>query len=209
MEFLRQNAAHVAAWLPPFGVFVALLSLAAFFWFRRRHRRVLRTLSFTIFLWAVIALIVMFGPMAPLFTSARRLDAWTGRPAPVVAFRDVAGGAERRLTAYTGRVVLVNLWATWCPPCREELPDLNRLQKAYAQRGLVVVTLSDESPDRLTRFLRRHAPDTVNGVTSFEWLPVKTFRPFTFVIDRQGVVREFFFGSQEYTTFEQKIQPYL
>jgi len=59
------------------------------------------------------------------------------------------------------------------------------------------------------RFLQRHAPDTMNGTTSFAWLPISNFRPFTFVVDRNGIVREFFFGSQEYATFETSIRNVL
>ena len=88
-----------------------------------------------------------------MFKTARTLDSNVGRPIPSIVFREVATGAERRVADYRGRVVVLNLWATWCPPCREELPTLNRLQAAYRDRGVVVITLSDEPADQLAAFL--------------------------------------------------------
>ena len=55
-----------------------------------------------------------------------------------------AKGLARRIAQEKGRVVLVNFWATWCPPCRDEFPDLSRLQRKYASRGLRVLGVSTD-----------------------------------------------------------------
>ena len=55
-----------------------------------------------------------------------------------------AGGLSERIAREKGHVVLVNFWATWCVPCREEFPDLSRLQKAYAAKGLRVIGISTD-----------------------------------------------------------------
>ena len=55
-----------------------------------------------------------------------------------------AGGLAKRIASERGRVVLVNFWATWCPPCRDEFPDLSRLQRKYASRGLRVLGVSTD-----------------------------------------------------------------
>jgi thiol-disulfide isomerase/thioredoxin len=55
-----------------------------------------------------------------------------------------ASGLARRVAKERGHVVLVNFWATWCPPCREEFPDLSRLQRKYAGRGLRVIGVSTD-----------------------------------------------------------------
>ena len=61
-----------------------------------------------------------------------------------------------------GRVVLLNFWATWCPPCKVEFPDLVSLQKAYRDRGLVVISVSADFPSQidseLLPFLEKHRP---------------------------------------------------
>ncbi|HSE93011.1 MAG TPA: redoxin domain-containing protein [Methylomirabilota bacterium] len=58
-----------------------------------------------------------------------------------LGFKDL-DGRDVRLEAFRGSVVLLNFWASWCVPCREEMPALERLQRAYSDRGLVVVTVN-------------------------------------------------------------------
>jgi thiol-disulfide isomerase/thioredoxin len=62
-------------------------------------------------------------------------------PAPTVAFADEAGGSVT-LRDFHGQVVVLNLWATWCPPCKEEMPTLAKLQAAYAVQPVKVIALS-------------------------------------------------------------------
>jgi len=63
--------------------------------------------------------------------------------APDFAVPDLSGQAVR-LSAYRGQVVLVNLWATWCPPCREEMPSMQRLYDKLGGRGLVLLAVSED-----------------------------------------------------------------
>jgi peroxiredoxin len=65
-------------------------------------------------------------------------------------------GEKWTLHDMRGKVVLVNFWATWCPPCRKELPDLDALYKKYRNQGFVVLAISDEQPDTVRSFLSKH-----------------------------------------------------
>ena len=69
-----------------------------------------------------------------------------GTPAPAVAFQRPDGG-QMRLSAFRGRPVLVNLWATWCGPCIVEMPSLDRLAAAQPDDGLQVIAISQDSTD--------------------------------------------------------------
>ena len=161
-------------------------------------------------LGAVIGLIVAYGPMAPLFTTAGKLRAKVGEKAPDMAFTLISDASDRRLRDFEGHVVVVNLWATWCPPCRRELPILNRLQRTFRDRGLTVITLTDEARKDVLPVLEASAPDAVNGLlAAFGWLDIRGFRPFSLIIDADGVLRDFVFGAQEYEVFERKVVPYL
>jgi len=102
------------------------------------------------------------------------------------------------LNQYRGEVVLVNFWATWCPPCVEELPSLMTLQERMKGRGLVVVGVSiDVDGDAYHRFLTLH---NINFVTVRD--PEQKVAsmygtsgwPETYIIDRQGVLRRKFVG---------------
>ena len=75
-----------------------------------------------------------------------------GQPAPSFAV-PVLGGTRSALRAYRGHVVVMNLWASWCPPCRAEMPDLQRLYQTYRTRNLVVLGVDQgESAERVAAF---------------------------------------------------------
>jgi cytochrome c biogenesis protein CcmG, thiol:disulfide interchange protein DsbE len=136
-------------------------------------------------------------------------------PAPDFAFRMVSDDSEVRLADFAGDVILINFWATWCPPCLEELPALNRLQERYRSQGLTVLTISDERSETLRRFERDLPLLTVSGYLPNPSALPQPFRrtlasrPTTYVIDRDGVIRNFFLGAKTFAAFEQTIRPYL
>lgn len=134
--------------------------------------------------------------------------ALVGRPAPEVRFARVSDGTEVRLADYRGSVVLVNIWATWCPPCRHELPELDRLQGAYEDRGLVVLHISDEPRDLLAEFLAASPTRATHGFAAELPLP-EAGRPTTFVIDRGGVVRNVLLGPRTFEQFEAEVRQHL
>lgn len=154
-------------------------------------------------------LFLLLGPMAPSLAEVRRLNSAVGQPAPELAVQEVATGATHRLSDMKGKVVLVNLWATWCPPCRKEMPALDKLQADYADQGLVVLTVSDEDRDLLQTFAAEHPLRTLNASsTDLGWYDVPG-RPVTFVIDRDGNIRKFMTGGHPYEDFEAAVRPFL
>ena len=84
--------------------------------------------------------------------AANELKLFSGTAADFAA-QDLQGRPVR-FSTYRGKVVLLNFWATWCPPCRKEMPSMERLHRAYRERGLVVLALSqDDLPlDDVRRF---------------------------------------------------------
>lgn len=82
--------------------------------------------------------------------------AWAEEPSGLEVPLDSVDGKKVRLADFKGKVVLVNFWATWCPPCLNEIPDLIKLQTQYAEQGLMVVGVNFmEQPDkkRLEQFI--------------------------------------------------------
>lgn len=136
-------------------------------------------------------------------------------PAQDFAFLHVASDEPGRLSDYSGDVILVNFWATWCPPCLEELPALNRLQERYRDAGLTVLTISDERRESLIDFERDLPLRTVSAyLPNPRELPqpfrrTLATRPTTYVIDREGTIRDFFLGARTFAAFEQAIRPYM
>jgi thiol-disulfide isomerase/thioredoxin len=80
---------------------------------------------------------------------------WTGGAAPPLALRDVAG-REHKLADYRGKVVVVNFWATWCDPCREEMPSMQRLQDKLAGKPFAILAVDyGEGAPRINDFLKK------------------------------------------------------
>ncbi len=138
-----------------------------------------------------------------------------GRDAPSFSFTLLDSGEEKSLSDYKGEVVLLNFWATWCPPCLDEMPDLNRIHAEYKDRGVRVITISDEGPETLNAFAEMISLDTESGyIADGSGLPlpyVKMLdgRPESYVIDKDGVIREFILGARNYEYFTASIAPYL
>jgi thiol-disulfide isomerase/thioredoxin len=145
------------------------------------------------------------GPMRPVLGQVRYVESIVNHLAAETEFREVATDMPRRLSELRGKVVVLNLWATWCGPCRGELPAIDRLQTAYAARGLVVVTLSTEERDHLRAFAAQHPLGTLNVYAPrIDWLDIPG-RPLSLVIDRDGVVRNCFIGARSYVEFERAV----
>jgi cytochrome c-type biogenesis protein len=134
--------------------------------------------------------------------------------APDVQFTKLDGSALR-LNELRGQVVLLNFWATWCIPCRSEMPEFNQMQRDLGNRGLAVVGASVsplDTPDIIRSFQRdvkqdymivRGAEEIGNQFRNGPGLPV------THVLDRNGRIRQTFFGPQSRETFESVIKPLL
>lgn len=133
--------------------------------------------------------------------------------APALALKDLRGRYVR-LSDYQGKVVLLNFWATWCPPCRAEMPDLIKMQRVYGRKGLQVIgiTYPPEVIREVRQFIRKLG---VNYPIALGTKETKTLfdetetLPVTIVIDREGNVRERIEGILLPEEFEQKIKPLL
>jgi thiol-disulfide isomerase/thioredoxin len=112
--------------------------------------------------------------------------------APALSLPDL-GGKTRNLTDYRGQVLLVNFWASWCPPCIQEMPAMQRLQDRLAGKAFSILAVNvGESAGTVWKFLGKVKVDFTllrdsDGQTAREW-EVTTY-PTSFLIDRTGTVR--------------------
>ncbi|NJO38697.1 MAG: TlpA family protein disulfide reductase [Rhizobiales bacterium] len=112
-------------------------------------------------------------------------------PVPEVTFLD-ADGHERSLSEFQGRVVVLNLWATWCAPCRKEMPSLDRLQQTLGGADLEVIALAVDRGDlaRVLDFYREVGVETLAVYHDSSAKAGRTLRapglPTTLIIDRKG-----------------------
>lgn len=119
-----------------------------------------------------------------------------------------------RLSDYRGKVVLINFWATWCPPCRAEMPLLIELQKEYGRDGLQIIGVTYQ-PEPLahvrsfTRKLKVNYPVALGTPeTKAAFSPDETL-PLTIIIDREGTIRGTIAGILLPEEFNVQIKPLL
>ncbi|MBU2611100.1 MAG: TlpA family protein disulfide reductase [Chloroflexi bacterium] len=131
-------------------------------------------------------------------------------PAPELTLSDLQGNPSS-LTDYLGQVVLVNNWATWCPPCKAEMPALQAYYQTHTAQGFVILGIEAGEPaDEVTAFVEQY------GLTFPVWLDAKglaleAFRnfslPSSYVIDRDGVVRLAWSGAISREMLEKYVTP--
>jgi cytochrome c biogenesis protein CcmG/thiol:disulfide interchange protein DsbE len=122
-------------------------------------------------------------------------------------------GRTMRLADYAGKVRVIDVWATWCAPCREVIPQLNALYERYRDRGLVVVGVSvDSDPAEVLDFMREIPIRYPSGMFNPDLAPLigePSAIPTTFLIDRLGVIRETFVGFVDSATLEARVRQLL
>jgi cytochrome c biogenesis protein CcmG, thiol:disulfide interchange protein DsbE len=165
----------------------------------------------TILLALVVVLIVASYSNPWLSKSGSAIPIQKRTELPDFAYQQ-AGGGTWRLSEHRGQVVLLNFWATWCPPCRQETPGLVRLQNQFRSKSFAVAGVDmDENRQAIPAFLRKFGvtypillpgPDSVL-VSSVESLPT------TLLIDKNGRVAQIYSGAVAESVFATDVKSLL
>ena len=168
------------------------------------------------FLWLADVVTVLAVALATLafwfFTNVTRV---IERRTQAITYAALTSSDVHRVADLRGNVVVVNYWATWCPPCRKEMPDLSRLADAYRGRGVIVLTISDEAPEVLQKFVTKYPQSSL--VARFTSAAPSTGvekaayggRPTTLVLGRDGAMRRMFIGGKTYDDFDAAVRAAL
>jgi len=148
----------------------------------------------------LLAAVALVGATAAV---GAELRAWQGAQPPGFALQDLEGRTHR-LADYRGRVVLVNFWATWCEPCRAEMPSIERLRAALADRPFSVLAVNLAEPrSRIEKFLAV-MPLGFPVLLDRDTAVAKAWRarilPATYLVDRDGRVRQVHFGELDWSS---------
>jgi cytochrome c biogenesis protein CcmG/thiol:disulfide interchange protein DsbE len=147
-----------------------------------------------------------------LAASAEALD--SGAKMPEIGLKDLSGKPVS-LASLAGKVVVIDFWATWCAPCKEELPVLQKLHKKYGSQGLAIVGISvDKDAGNLPEFLKKLAVTfpivhDANHTVTGRYAPPRM--PSSYIVDRKGIVKYVHggFRADDAATFEKQIQELL
>jgi peroxiredoxin len=154
--------------------------------------------------------------MAIVFLSVSMLNQLSaGEKAPDFKLPDVKGKMVS-LSDYRSKVVLIDFWATWCPPCRKEIPHFNELYQQYKAQGLEILGISvdQEGKSAIDKFLKNNRVaypilfDDKSASLAYQKLLKPEERggiPFTFIVDKQGKVVQYYVGYRDKAVFEKVI----
>jgi len=151
------------------------------------------------------------GPAAEAAVTGLETGIRKGRLAPDFALEDLQGNTIR-LSDFRGKTVLVNFWATWCPPCRAEMPHLQKFYEDYRSRDVVILgvnlTPTEKNADRVREFANERQL-TFPVVLDEEGAVMNAYKvvsyPTTFLLDAGGVIREIFHGPMQYDKMKEAV----
>lgn len=169
----------------------------------KRHRRVT----------AIGVGLVFIVILAAIMGMQDSINALVGHEAPGFSLQNLDGKIVN-LSEFKGKVVILDFWATWCGPCRMEIPAFIQLQKKYGKRGFtfVGVSLDRKGPAVVREYVKKTgmnypqlmgSNDVIENYGNFNGIPT------TFIIDRKGVIRNVFQGYHPEEVFEREIQKLL
>lgn len=138
-----------------------------------------------------------------------------GQPRPDFSMVDIEG-KEQSISQWDGKVMLINFWATWCPPCRREIPAFIKLQEDYREKGLVIVGIALDTRQAAVDFVDPMGINYPILVGEVEGISLTqkygnelSVLPYSVIVDRNGVIRETFRHEVSYEDAEKLITPYL
>jgi thiol-disulfide isomerase/thioredoxin len=176
-------------------------------------RRALPALMLALGLLLIVFAVYYLFQDTPAQPDLSAVPAQVNYAAPELSLTDLQG-TSHSLAEYRGQVVLVNLWATWCPPCKEEMPILQAYYNKYVNQGFEIIAINDGDP----------TPDVKLFVQDYQltfpvWLDptyiateqaFKTLNlPSSYVIDREGTVRLMWVGGVNRKTLDQHVTPLI
>lgn len=168
------------------------------------------------FIWGLLIIIAVTLAFSGrnIMEAGKNVGPAVGNQAPNFTLNDIHGKSVK-LKDVTGRnkVTLVNFWATWCPPCRGEIPELIQLYKKYAPQKVALLAVDlQEDPGKVKAFAKENGMNfpilmDTNGMVGSQYRVSGI--PTTFIMDSKGQIRDMIVGGTTLKTLEAKIQPLL
>jgi cytochrome c biogenesis protein CcmG/thiol:disulfide interchange protein DsbE len=163
-----------------------------------------KSIVFVVIMMVIIALVFLLQGKESLFKEAKGGRLQPGQPAPDFAFPDLDGKMVR-LSDYRGKVLFFNIWATWCPPCREEMPSMEKLYKELkgSDFEIVAVAIDASGAKAVVPFVKEYNlsfPVLLDPEGTIKTRYGITGVPESFIINRQGIIEKVIIGPMDWAT---------
>ena len=149
----------------------------------------------------IAAVVIAFASFANA-VGGQELKPWKGGATPPLALQDL-DGRPHRLEDYRGKVVLINFWATWCEPCRAEMPSMNRLRAALSGRPFAVLAVNLAEPEARIRRFMEQVPLDFPVLLDRDTTAAKAWKarvlPASFLVGPDGRIRYSVLGEIDWT----------
>lgn len=162
-------------------------------------------------LFSLILVFLFVFSINNVFSQRKIEDKPSNNKAPEFNLQDL-NGKNVKLSDFKGKVVIINFWATWCPPCKAEIPDFIELYKTYQKKGLVILGIALDNKSKVEKFVKdnnvnypillgdQEVSNLYGGITGI---------PTTFIVDRKGNIKNVYVGLRTKEVFEKDIKDNL
>ncbi|MDO9151273.1 MAG: TlpA disulfide reductase family protein [Methylotenera sp.] len=162
-----------------------------------------------------IALVLTVALVSRHFSSPSNENELSSTPLYTANLPDVSGKTQN-LGQYKGKIIIVNFWATWCPPCKEEMPELIALQQSFKDKNVIVLGIAIDEPLLVAEYLKTApvnypivASETEGSLLGEQLGNDKGVLPYTVIINADGKVVNTHFGRINKTILEAAIKPLI
>ncbi|WP_422103980.1 TlpA family protein disulfide reductase [Winogradskyella sp.] len=206
MEEITKSIAEYAMFFDHYGNYVLIPVIILVFitdWkvaksklshLKKKVIRTSLTISATVLAILIFLINVSFKPM---ISSMSKVDQAIGTEMVHFEYLNIDSQHIETLETYKNKIILLNFWGTFCPPCIKEFPDLKRLESEFPE-DLVVVAISNEPPEHIEKFITRvPRPSIIGFQENYSWINPEKFLPVTIIIE-EGIVKERFLGRKTY-----------
>ena len=170
------------------------------------NRRSLTSIIFFVFIIIVVAVVILLQGKDSFLNLSYKPRVKVGLPAPNFTFPGL-DGKKVSLTDFKGKVVFINIWATWCPPCREEMPSMEKLYQELKGEDFEILAVSiDTSGAKVVApFMKEYKlsfPALLDTEGTIQDLYGTTGVPESFIINKEGIIEEIVIGPRDWATPE-------
>ncbi len=155
-------------------------------------------------IFAIVSTLLIVGPLYAV-VAPWEIEEIMDKPAPEFTLQDLQG-KRISISDFKNKVVLINFWASWCIPCKNEMPSLNRLFLRYKDRDLVVLGISiDRTKEAVQNFLKEtplNFPILLDSTVEISQKYKVYAYPTTFLINRKGIIKAKFIGEEDWLSPE-------